>query len=122
MLEGIPIGRIQTSIETIDRYAIGTLALYCFNYPHCHHGTPFQGDSHQDDFRQEQFGLMDPQPFQYGFDLGGGLKLDFHGSDLTTLTYGHMKSQIGNEIIKEYNGYECSMLDPILKDNFKKFP
>ena len=61
-------------------------------------------------------------PFLYGFALGSDLKLTLHGPDETTLSYGHVKKQSTDEIIKEYNGYECSILDTILKNNFKRFP
>ncbi len=86
--------------QTIDRYAVGTTALY----------TP----------PPKPFGLMDPQPFQYGYDLDRGYQVKFKGPDETTLTYGKVVN--GKDIIRELNGYECSMLDPILKNNFKKFP
>ena len=87
--------------STIDIYSVGTTALY----------TP----------PPKPFGLLTGQPFQFGYDLGGGYRLDFHGPNETILTHGHVKDPFGR-IIKEYNGYECSMLDSILKDKFKRFP
>ena len=101
MLELVPTIGQERMYQTIDTYAAGTTVLY----------TP----------PPKPFGLQTGQPFQYGYNLGGGYKLDFHGLNETTLTHGHVKDPFGN-IVKEYNGYECSMLDPILKNNFKKFP
>lgn len=119
-------GRIQTVVETIDRYAIGTLALYCFRYPDCPHGSPFVYDAHRDSSQFRQFespepsGLMDPQPFQYGYDLGEGYQFHMHGPDRTTLTFGSLEFR--NEPVKSFDGYESAMIDFMLNNNFKKFP
>ena len=88
--------------QTIDTYTGGTTQLYSFDPP-------------------KPLGLQNPQPFQYGYSLGDGYKLDFHGPDYNTLTHGHVKDAFGN-VVREYNGYECAMLDLIVGNNFKKFP
>ena len=104
MLENSFVPNIATNrmYQKIDTYIGGTTQLYSFDPP-------------------KPFGLQNAQPFQYGYSLDNGYKLDFHGPDNNTLTHGHVRDNLGN-VIKEYNGYECSMLDPILKNNFKKFP
>jgi hypothetical protein len=113
MLELAP--QVQKNINrTIDVYASGTAALYT--------APAMIPMGNIVPMVSTNFGLQNPEPFQYGYDLGGGLKCDFHGPNEDTLTYGHVKPMNGNSIIKEYNGYECSMLDPILKNNFNRFP
>ncbi|MEK6874313.1 MAG: hypothetical protein AABX52_01030, partial [Nanoarchaeota archaeon] len=94
------IGQERT-YGTIDTYTQGTTVLYSFDPP-------------------RTFGLMDSQPFQYGYDLGGGYQFHLHGPDRNTLTFGSLEFR--NEPIRSFNGYESSMLDPILNNNFKKFP
>ena len=74
---------------TIDIYAKGTTALY----------TP----------PPKPFGLMDPQPFQMGYDLPEtGSQLHLHGPDKTRITYGTIEDYNGN-VLRELNGYESSM-------------
>ncbi len=55
------------------------------------------------------FGLMDPQPFQMGYDMPeSGFQLHLHGPNSNTITYGTILDYNRN-VIKEFNGYEASM-------------
>jgi len=148
MLDSVPVRLQERVYQTLDMQ-VGPAAMYCQWNPFCNcpngmqtpdmmnqmFGTPARdptlGDSGMGSVQTtlhqymtpeppKPFGLLDPQPFQYGFDLGEGHQVKFKGLDETTLTYG--KVTYGKEIITELNGHECSMLDPILKNNFKKFP
>jgi hypothetical protein len=92
---------LNKEYKTIDLYSTETTVLY----------TP----------PPKPFGLLTGQPFQFGYSLGDGYKIDFHGPNKTILTHSHVKDRFGN-VIKEFNSYECSMLDYILENNFKKFP
>ena len=138
---------VKTSkYKTIDIYAVGTLAIYSspmmnFNFPLAYNdsaSSPYERQTNLSEYGMpklpefklpeiqpiiiEPIGLITKEPFQYGYGLDNNLKIDFHGPDINTISHGHVKLQGSDLIIKEYNGYECSMLDPILKNNFNKFP
>ncbi len=59
----------------------------------------------------EKFGLLDPQPFQFGFDLPySNLQLDLHGLDRNTITHGHIVDRFNhNNVVRDLNGFEASM-------------
>ena len=89
--------------QTIDTYTSGTTALY----------TP----------PPKPFGLMNPQPFQMGYDLPGrNTQLHLHGPNPNTITHGHILDHNRN-VLGNLNGYEASMASLNLDLNgYKKFP
>lgn len=59
----------------------------------------------------EKFGLLDSQPFQFGFDLPcSGLQLHLHGPDLTTITHGQIVDRFNHKnVLHNLNGFDAAM-------------
>jgi len=71
--------------------------------------TGFGSGGNGSSFGNAGFGLLNADPFQYGYDMpGSGRQLHLHGPDRTTLTYGTIEDYSG-KVLKELNGYESSM-------------
>ena len=71
--------------------------------------------------KREGIGLLNAEDFQFGYALGEGVKVSFHGISETRLTHSHVKLQGSRDPLKEFNGYESAILDIVLQNNFKRF-
>ncbi|MEM5777915.1 MAG: hypothetical protein QXJ06_05780 [Candidatus Aenigmatarchaeota archaeon] len=104
MLEFAPSFRQTQMYQTIDVYTLGTTALY----------TP----------PPKPFGLMGPQPFQFGYDLPElGVQYHFHGPDRDHLTYGKIIDYGRNTLFEQKDSFRLA-IDALRFDQggFKKFP
>ena len=103
ILQYVPsLGQEKSMYKTINKYATETYALYS--------GKPF--------------GLMNSQPFLYGYDLPAtGVQIHFHGSDPNHLTYGRIKDYSGNVLAEIKSSYDLAMIDLHAQNlGLKKFP
>jgi len=102
MLEFAPSFGQTKMYQTIDRYTSGTTKLYSFDPP----------------------GLMNQQPFQFGYDLPGtNTQFHFHGPDTDHLTYGKLVDYNRNTLFEEKNSFNLAMNDLRFdQGGFKKFP
>jgi hypothetical protein len=58
---------------------------------------------------KRDFGLIDPKPFVLGYDLPSGNQVHFHGDNVDSLQYGHVKTR-NNEYIGDIsNGYDSAI-------------
>ena len=152
MLVSVPVRLQERAYQTLDMQ-VGPVAMYCQWDPFCNcpngrqtpdvmdqmFGTPARdttlGDpgmgSRQTTLHQymapepsKPAGLIDPQPFQYGYHLPEtGTQFHFHGPDVDHLTYGKLMDSNRNTLFEEKNSFELAMNDFRLnKVGFKKFP
>lgn len=115
--------------ETIDVYATGTIALYTppptpFGLTGLKNITGLRDDKETLGISSKPFGVMDPQPFQFGYDLPGtGIQFHFHGPDRDHLTYGKLVDYKRNILFEEKDSFKLAMDDfRFDKGGFKKFP